>query len=73
MSIELKNMWFFLVFFPLIPIVFKALMALDVGNLFKKNKVWEIRLIFALVSIIISYLTAEAFVRFIDAFASFFN
>lgn len=72
MSDQVKNMWFFLVFFPLIPIVFRALMALDVSNLFKKNRVWEIRLIFALVSIIISYLTAEAFVRFINAFASFF-
>lgn len=66
------QMWFFMIFFPMTPIVFRALMAVDVSKIFKKNHVWEIRLLFILISIIISFLTAEAFITFLERLVSFF-
>lgn len=57
------QIWFFIVFFPLIPIVFRTLMAIDVSKIFK-NSVREIRLLFMFTSIIIAFLVSEAFMRF---------
>ncbi len=67
------QIWFFIVFFPLIPIVFRALMAIDVSKIFKKNSVREIRLLFMFTSIIIAFLVSEAFMRFLERLVSFFG
>lgn len=72
MSEQTMNMWFFLIFFPMIAIIFRALMAVDYSKIFRKNRIWEIRLIFVILSIVLAFLTAEAFVRFISVIASFF-
>ncbi|HPT88935.1 MAG: DUF1146 domain-containing protein [Acholeplasmataceae bacterium] len=67
------QIWFFIVFFPLIPIVFRTLMAIDVSKIFKKNSVREIRLLFMFTSIIIAFLVSEAFMRFLERLVSFFG
>ena len=58
--------WYMLLFFGLIPIVYKALTALDYEKLFRRNSTWEIRLLVLLLSVVISYLTSSAFVAVLE-------
>ena len=62
----LLSTWYMIIFFGLIPIVYKALTAMDVSRIFKRNSTWEIRLLVLLMSIVLSYLTASAFVAVLE-------
>lgn len=56
------TMWYFIVFIVLIPINYRALMAIDFSKMFRKNSTWQIRLLVTFFSIIISFLISYAFV-----------
>ncbi|MCK9470554.1 MAG: DUF1146 family protein [Bacilli bacterium] len=55
---DIISMWFFIMFLGLIPMVYRALMAIDFSKFFKYNSTWQIRLIVTLITIIISFLVS---------------
>lgn len=57
---EIISMWFFIVFLGLIPINYRALMAIDFSKMFRYNSTWQIRLLVTFVSIIIAFLISFA-------------
>ncbi|HHX00582.1 MAG TPA: DUF1146 domain-containing protein [Acholeplasmataceae bacterium] len=58
---DLIAMWYFIIFFGLIPIIYRALMAIDFSKFFRYNSTWQIRLLVMFFSIIISFLLSFAF------------
>lgn len=47
-------------FFVMLPITFKALMSLRIEELFKKNHIWQIQVMFIIFSVILSYFFVDA-------------
>lgn len=58
----IMDFWFLIMFFTLIPLNFRALMAIDFSKMFRYNSTWQIRLITVFLSIIISFLVSFALV-----------
>ena len=57
---DIISMWYFFIFLGLIPINYRALMAIDFSKFFRYNSTWQIRLIVTFLSIIISFLISYA-------------
>lgn len=70
--IDVAAIWFFIFLIPLVPITFRALMALDFAKLFLPNAVWQIRLLVLLLSVIIAFLFSFAMYTIIDLIIAFF-
>lgn len=64
---------YFILFFPLIPICFKALLALDFSKMFKVNSSWQIRVLVLLLSVILSYLFSSAIVGMLERIYQLFS
>lgn len=60
-SDNIISMWYFIIFVCLIPINYRALMALDFSKIFKYNSTWQIRLLVTFLSIIIAFIISFAF------------
>lgn len=69
---KLIVMWFYIIFFILIPLIYKALMALDFSNLFKRSSTWQIKFLMIIVSIVFAYIVASAIEMFFIRFSSLF-
>jgi uncharacterized membrane protein YwzB len=54
-------MWFFFIFIGLIPLNYRALMALDFSHLFRRSSTWQIKLLMTFISISLAFLIAFAF------------
>lgn len=54
------TMWFFFIFFGLIPINYRALMAIDFSKIFRRNSTWQIRLLMTFISIALAFLISYA-------------
>lgn len=54
------TMWFFFIFFGLIPINYRALMAIDFSKIFRRNSTWQIRLLMTFISIAVAFLISYA-------------
>lgn len=54
------TMWFFFIFFGLIPINYRALMAIDFSKIFSRNSTWQIRLLMTFISIALAFLISYA-------------
>jgi uncharacterized membrane protein YwzB len=59
-------MWYFIIFLGLIPINYRALMAIDFSKFFRYNSTWQIRLIVTFLSIIFSFLVSFAITYSLD-------
>jgi uncharacterized integral membrane protein (TIGR02327 family) len=53
-------------YFALIPIVFRALMCIDTTKVFKKHRIGEIRLIYFLITIVITKIVGDFFIDIMD-------
>lgn len=54
------TMWFFFIFFGLIPINYRALMAVDFSKIFRRNSTWQIRLLMTFISIALAFIISYA-------------
>lgn len=70
--IDIAAIWFFVFLIPLIPICFRALMALDFSKMFKPNAIWQIRLLVLLLSVIIAFLFSYAMYTIVKLILGFF-
>jgi len=53
-------MWFFIIFLGLIPVVYKALMAIDFSTIFKRSSTWQIKLLTIFISISLAFIVSYA-------------
>lgn len=63
----------FITYFALLPVVFKALSALDFSKVFRKHKVGESQLTFFMVVIIFSKLIGDFFLDIMEIFLKLFG
>lgn len=52
--------WFLVIFVALVPISYRALQALNFGNLFQRNSTWQIKFLLIVISISLAFLVAFA-------------
>lgn len=69
---DLITMWYFIIFLGLIPINYRALMAIDFSKLFRYNSTWQIRILVLFFSIILSFLIGYAFIYSFEKLLSVF-
>lgn len=72
MEARVLTMWFFIVFIPLIYVVFQLLMAFDVEKILRRNKIRELKMLMILISIGLSFLVASAFIEVLERISVFF-
>jgi len=67
---KIITMWFLFIFIVLIPITYRALMALNFSNIFNRSSTWQIRFLMMLISIILAFLASFAFISIIERIVS---
>ena len=67
---KIITMWFLFIFIILIPINYRALMALNFSNIFQRSSTWQIRFLMMLISIIMAFMTSFAFIYIIERIVS---
>ncbi len=60
---HLEGFSYLIVFLASLPLVFQILMALNLESKFKKNQIWQIKAAYIIVTIVVSHLVAEVFIR----------
>lgn len=60
MAEKIILMWFLIIFVALVPINYRALQALNFGNLFQRNSTWQIKFLMIVISISLAFLVAFA-------------
>ena len=72
----ITNIWFFVVFIPLIYLFYRYMQCFDFEKILKKNRIFEFKVIYFCVSVILAYLFASAFCAVLEriyAIISSFN
>ncbi|MGD9605621.1 MAG: hypothetical protein AB7V00_05695 [Bacilli bacterium] len=69
---KLLFMAYLIIFLGLIPINYKALMALDFSQLFQRNSQWQIKFIVGIISIVFAFLVAFAMLTTMEYIRSLF-
>ncbi|NLD25783.1 MAG: DUF1146 domain-containing protein [Acholeplasmataceae bacterium] len=54
-------MWFFFILIGLTPLTYRALMAVDFSQFFRRSSTWQIKLLMSFISICIAFIIAFAF------------
>ncbi|HHZ17897.1 MAG TPA: hypothetical protein GX390_01270 [Acholeplasmataceae bacterium] len=67
---KLLTMWFLFIIIILVPVIYRALMALRFSSLFNRASTWQIKFLMALISFILAFLAAFAFVFIIERIVS---
>ena len=67
---KIITMWFLFILIGSVPINYRALMALNFSKLFQKASTWQIRFLMMLISILMAFLAAFAFVYIIERIIS---
>lgn len=67
---KILTMWFLFIIIVLVPLNYRALMALKFSNLFHRASTWQIRFLVTLISFLMAFLTAFAFIYVIERIAS---
>lgn len=60
------TMWFFFIFLGLIPMNYRALMAIDFSRIFRRNSTWQIKLLMTFISISLAFLVSYAITESLD-------
>ncbi|HNZ49948.1 MAG TPA: DUF1146 family protein [Bacilli bacterium] len=69
---KLLFMGYLLIFLGLIPIIYRALMALDFSQLFQRNSQWQIKFLMGILSIVLAFLAAFAVLTTMEYIRSLF-
>ncbi|MGD9886396.1 MAG: hypothetical protein AB7T03_00355 [Bacilli bacterium] len=69
---KLIFMTYLLIFLGLIPINYKALMALDFSQLFQRNSSWQIKFVCGILSVVLAFLMAFSFITTMEYIRSLF-
>ena len=69
---KLIFMAYLFIFLGLIPINYKALMALDFSQLFQRNSSWQIKFVCGIISVVLAFLLALAFITTMEYIRSLF-
>lgn len=67
---KLLTMWFLFIIIILVPVIYRALMALRFSSLFNRASTWQIKFLMALISFILAFLAAFAFVFILERIVS---
>ena len=66
-------MAFFIIFFPLIYLIYQCLTAFDYEKILRRNKVRELKILMLVISVGGAYLFAQAFLAILDHITAFFQ
>lgn len=69
---KLLFMGYLIIFLGLIPINYRALMALDFSSLFQRNSTWQIKFLVGTISIVLAFLMAYSILITMEYIRSLF-
>lgn len=72
MRLRIENIWFFIVFIPMIYVCYMLLMCFDYQKILRRNKVGDLKALMIIISVGIAYLFASAFIEVVNRMISFF-
>jgi len=66
MVLKILTTWFLIIFIVLIPINYRSLMAIKFSSIFQRSSTWQIKFLITILSIIMAFFVAFAFVYIIE-------
>ena len=72
MSSELSTITYFIIFFPMVYIIYNSLKAFDYAKVLRRGKIGELKVLLFVIAVSLGFLFALAILEVIERIAAFF-